>query len=78
MSKYGLQLRVNPSQQKKQPTNKPPLPPPKAFGLDDDGGGDDDVEGEISRQAIKNRALKEVKDSLIFHFFYFIICLTYL
>ncbi|KAH9699517.1 DUF2040 domain-containing protein [Citrus sinensis] len=62
MSKYGLQLRVNPSQQKKQPTNKPPLPPPKAFGLDDDGGGDDDVEGEISRQAIKNRALKEIEE----------------
>lgn len=62
MSKYGLQLRVNPSQQKKQPTNKPPRPPPKAFGLDDDGGGDDDVEGEISRQAIKNRALKEIEE----------------
>lgn len=62
MSKYGLQLRVNPSQQKKQPTNKPPLPPPKAFGLDDDGGGDGDVEEEISRQASKNRALKEIEE----------------
>lgn len=62
MSKYGLQLRANPSQQKKLPTKKPPLPPPKAFGLDDDGGGDDDVEEEISRQASKNRALKEIEE----------------
>lgn len=72
MSKYGLQLRANPSQQKKQPTKKPPLPPPRAFGLDDDGGGDDDVEEEISRQASKNRALKEVKETLMFLFCLFV------
>lgn len=57
MKKYGLQLRVQPSQQKKQPT-KPQLPPPLGFGQDDD---DDDVEREISRHASKNKSLREVK-----------------
>ena len=55
MKNYGLQLRVPPSQQKKQPA-KPPLPPPLGFRDDDD----DDVEREISRQASKNKALREV------------------
>ncbi|XP_038877232.1 nuclear speckle splicing regulatory protein 1-like [Benincasa hispida] len=56
MSKYGLQLRVKPSQQK-QPT-RPPLPAPLGFQDDDD----DDVEREISRQASKNKALKDIED----------------
>lgn len=54
MSKYGLQLRVKPSQQK-QP-KRPPLPAPLGFQDDDD----DNVEREISRQASKNKALKDV------------------
>ncbi|KAH7561296.1 hypothetical protein JRO89_XS10G0207700 [Xanthoceras sorbifolium] len=58
MKKYGLQLRVPPSQQKKQPT-KPPLPPPLGFRDDDD---DDDVEREISRHARKNKALREIEE----------------
>ncbi|KAG8488635.1 hypothetical protein CXB51_016580 [Gossypium anomalum] len=57
MKKYGLQLRVPPSQQKK-PATRPPLPPPRGFQED----GDDDVEKEISRQASKNKALKEVEE----------------
>ncbi|OMO83179.1 hypothetical protein COLO4_22657 [Corchorus olitorius] len=57
MKKYGLQLRVPPSQQKK-PAARPPLPPPAGFRDDDD----DDVEREISRQASKNKALKEVEE----------------
>ncbi|XP_023520694.1 nuclear speckle splicing regulatory protein 1-like [Cucurbita pepo subsp. pepo] len=56
MSKYGLQLRVKPSQQK-QPT-RPPLPAPLGFQDDDD----DDVEREISRQASKNKALKDIEE----------------
>ncbi|XVF19649.1 hypothetical protein REPUB_Repub11eG0129000 [Reevesia pubescens] len=55
--KYGLQLRVPPSQQKK-PATRPPLPPPLGFRDDDDN----DVEREISRQASKNKALKEVDE----------------
>ncbi|KAJ0020294.1 hypothetical protein Pint_31775 [Pistacia integerrima] len=58
MKKYGLQLRVQPSQQKKQPT-KPPLPPPLGFSQDDD---DDDVEREISRHASKNKSLREIEE----------------
>lgn len=57
MSKYGLQLRVKPSQQK-QPT-RPPLRAPLGFQEDDD----DDVEREISRQASKNKALKDVSQN---------------
>ncbi|KAI4304762.1 hypothetical protein MLD38_040233 [Melastoma candidum] len=56
--KYGLQIRVPPSQQKKQPT-RPPLPPPPAFRAAADE--DDDVEMEISRQSAKNRALREIE-----------------
>lgn len=56
-SGYGLQLRVPPSQQKKQPT-RPPLP--KALGFGD--GDDDDVEKEISRHASKNKALKDIEE----------------
>ncbi|KAF3614884.1 hypothetical protein FXO38_35425 [Capsicum annuum] len=54
-SGYGLQLRVPPSQQKKQPV-RPPLP--KALGFGD--GDDDDVEKEISRHASKNKALRDI------------------
>lgn len=53
--KYGLQLRVPPSQQKKQPT-RPPLPTPLGFDDDDD----DSVERDILRQASKNKSLKDV------------------
>lgn len=56
-SGYGLQLRVPPSQQKKQPA-RPPLP--KALGFGD--GDDDDVEKEISRHASKNKALKDIEE----------------
>ncbi|KAM3251496.1 ubiquitin-like-conjugating enzyme ATG10 isoform X1 [Capsicum annuum] len=56
-SGYGLQLRVPPSQQKKQPV-RPPLP--KALGFGD--GDDDDVEKEISRHASKNKALRDIEE----------------
>ncbi|CAH9067823.1 unnamed protein product [Cuscuta europaea] len=56
-SGYGLQLRVPPSQKKKQPT-RPPLPTALGFG----DGNDDDVEKEISRQASKNKALKDIEE----------------
>ncbi|KAJ8552029.1 hypothetical protein K7X08_028472 [Anisodus acutangulus] len=55
-SGYGLQLRVPPSQQKKQPA-RPALPTTLGFGDDDD-----DVEKEISRHASKNKALKEIEE----------------
>lgn len=55
--KYGLQLRVKPSQQKKLPP-KPPLSKPIGFRDDDDD--DDGVEREISRQAYKNKSLRDV------------------
>ncbi|GMP88332.1 hypothetical protein CsSME_00040363 [Camellia sinensis var. sinensis] len=57
MKKYGLQLRVPPSQQKKHPA-RPPLPPPLGFRDDDE----DDIEKEISRQASKNKALKDIEE----------------
>lgn len=55
MKKYGLQLRVPPSQQKKLPT-RPPVPTPLGFQGDDE----DDVEREIARQATKNKAHRDV------------------
>ncbi|KAI7755208.1 hypothetical protein M8C21_025655 [Ambrosia artemisiifolia] len=55
--KYGLNLRAPSSQQKKQHA-KPPRPSTLGFGYDDD----DDIEGEISRQASKNKALKDVEE----------------
>ncbi|XP_022869555.1 nuclear speckle splicing regulatory protein 1-like [Olea europaea var. sylvestris] len=55
--KYGLQLRVPPSQQKKQPT-RPPLPTPLGFDDDDD----DSVERDILRQASKNKSLKDIEE----------------
>ncbi|KAK9069051.1 hypothetical protein SSX86_013167 [Deinandra increscens subsp. villosa] len=55
--KYGLNLRAPSSQQKKQPT-RPPRPSALGFGDDDD----DDIEREISRQASKNKALKDVEE----------------
>ena len=57
---YGLNLRL-PSQQKKkqqQQSSKPPRPP--AFGFND--GDDDDVESDISRQASKNKSLKDIEE----------------
>lgn len=56
MKKYGLQLRVQPSQKKQ--AARPPLPPPLGFRDDDDD--DDNIEMEISRHAIKNKSLKDV------------------
>ncbi|XP_071689910.1 uncharacterized protein [Rutidosis leptorrhynchoides] len=55
--KYGLNLRGPSSQQKKQPAK---LPRPSALGFGDDD--DDDIEMEISRQASKNKALKDVEE----------------
>lgn len=55
--KYGLNLRVQSSQQKKQPA-RPPRPSALGFGDDDE----DDIEREISRQASKNKALKDVEE----------------
>ncbi|KAL7247165.1 hypothetical protein ACSBR2_002141 [Camellia fascicularis] len=57
MKKYGLQLRVQTSQQKKQPA-RPPLPPPLGSRDEDE----DDVKKEISRQASKNKALKDIEE----------------
>ncbi|KAF7119472.1 hypothetical protein RHSIM_Rhsim13G0195300 [Rhododendron simsii] len=57
MKKYGLQLRAQSSQRKKQP-GRPPLPTPLGFHDQDD----DDVEREISRQASKNKALKDIEE----------------
>ncbi|KAM7509110.1 hypothetical protein LguiA_019563 [Lonicera macranthoides] len=57
MSKYGLQLRVKPTQQKKAPP-KPALPTPRGFQDDDE----DDVEREISRHASKKKALKDIEE----------------
>ncbi|XP_057483393.1 uncharacterized protein LOC130770105 [Actinidia eriantha] len=56
MKKYGLQLR-QPSQQKRQP-GRPPIPNPLGFRDEDE----DDVEREISRQASKNKALKDIEE----------------
>lgn len=57
--KYGLQLRVKPSQQKKLP---PRPPPPKSLGFRDDDDDDNGVEAEISRQAYKNKSLRDVEE----------------
>ncbi|XP_042521229.1 nuclear speckle splicing regulatory protein 1-like [Macadamia integrifolia] len=56
MKKYGLQLRVPPSQQKRQPI-RPTIPPP---GFHDDD--EDDVEKEIARHAAKNKSLKDIEE----------------
>lgn len=55
--KYGLQLRVQSSQQK-NPPSRPPLPPSLGFRDEDE----DDIEREISRQASKNKALKDIEE----------------
>lgn len=60
MQKYGLQLRVKPQQAKKPP--RAPLPAPVGFHDDDD---EDNVEKEISRQATKNKSLKDVSELCI-------------
>ncbi|KAB1228331.1 Nuclear speckle splicing regulatory protein 1 [Morella rubra] len=54
---YGLNLRLS-APQKKQQSSKPPRPPP--FGFNDDD--DDDVERDISRQASKNKSLKDIEE----------------
>lgn len=74
MKKYGLQLRAPSSQQKKQP-GRPPFPTPLGFHDEDE----DDVEREISRQASKNKALKDVSSAKIDINFttYFILCCLY-
>uniref|UniRef100_A0A2P2IQR6 Nuclear speckle splicing regulatory protein 1 N-terminal domain-containing protein n=1 Tax=Rhizophora mucronata TaxID=61149 RepID=A0A2P2IQR6_RHIMU len=58
MKKYGLQLRVQPSQQKKLPPRPPLWAPPRGFGEDDE----DDVEKEILRQASKNKSLQNIEE----------------
>lgn len=80
---YGLNLRLS-AQQKKQQSSKPPRPPP--FGFNDED--EDDVEREISRQASKNKSLKDVSKghcrkiclSVGFNFFFisFLMGLNYL
>ncbi|KDP35472.1 hypothetical protein JCGZ_10865 [Jatropha curcas] len=57
MQKYGLQLRVQPQQNKKLP--RPPLPVSLGFRNDDD---EDNVEKEITRQATKNKSLKDIEE----------------
>ena len=66
--KYGLQLRVPKSQPKQ---TRPLIPKPLAFNDDDD----DDVEREISRQAAKNKSLKDVSFPFLV-FFVFVFGLT--
>lgn len=61
MKKYGLQIR-DPSK-KKQSSARPPLRPASIFGEDEDH----DVEKEISRQASKTKALKEVRLLFLSH-----------
>ncbi|KAI3872787.1 hypothetical protein MKX03_018990 [Papaver bracteatum] len=56
MKKYGLQLRVPPSQQKKQAT-KPPLHP---LIFSDDI--DEDIGGDIARQAANKKVLRDVEE----------------
>ncbi|KAJ8750178.1 hypothetical protein K2173_014093 [Erythroxylum novogranatense] len=58
MKKYGLQLRVQPSHQKKLPPRAPLSAKPPGFRDDDD----DDVETEILRQASKNKSLKDIEE----------------
>lgn len=59
MKKYGLQLRVPPSQSKK-PATRPPLRPPAGFREEDDD--ENDVEREILRQASKNKSHKDIEE----------------
>ena len=57
---YGLNLRL-PSQQKKlQQQQSTKLPRPPAFGFNNDD--EDDVESNISRQASKNKSLKDTEE----------------
>ena len=55
---YGLNLRLPSQQKKKQQQQSSKLPRPPAFGFNDD---DDDVESDISRQASKNKSLKDIE-----------------
>ncbi|KAF5470915.1 hypothetical protein F2P56_011402 [Juglans regia] len=55
---YGLNLRLSAQQKKKQQSSKPPRPPP--FGFNDED--EDNVEREISRQASKNKSLKDIEE----------------
>lgn len=67
MKKYGLQLRVPPSQQKKPP--RPPLPTANIFG-DDEEEAEVNVEKEILLQANKKKSLKDVSEILDQLFFF--------
>ncbi|KAF5744906.1 nuclear speckle splicing regulatory protein 1-like [Tripterygium wilfordii] len=58
MKGYGLQLRAKPSHQQKKQSGRPPLPTPLGFRDDDD----DNIESEISRQASKNKSLKDIEE----------------
>uniref|UniRef100_A0A7N2M0G9 Nuclear speckle splicing regulatory protein 1 N-terminal domain-containing protein n=1 Tax=Quercus lobata TaxID=97700 RepID=A0A7N2M0G9_QUELO len=55
---YGLNLRLPSQQKKKQQQQSSKQPRPPAFGFNDDD--DDDVESDISRQASKNKSLKDI------------------
>ena len=55
---YGLNLRLPSQQKKKQQQQSSKLPRPPAFGFNDD----DDVESDISRQASKNKSLKDIEE----------------
>ncbi|XP_059429937.1 uncharacterized protein LOC132163606 [Corylus avellana] len=55
---YGLNLRLSAQKKKQQQPSKPPRPPP--FGFNDED--EDDVEGDISRQASKNKSLKDIEE----------------
>jgi coiled-coil domain-containing protein 55 len=63
---YGLNLRLSGQKKKQQQPSKPPRPPP--FGFNDED--EDDVERDISRQASKNKSLKDVSQyPFVFDFF---------
>ncbi|VVB16496.1 unnamed protein product [Arabis nemorensis] len=58
MKKYGLKIRVR-SEKKNSSLARPPLPPtPSIFDEDEEN----DVDKEISRQALKTNALKEIEE----------------
>ncbi|GAB2285584.1 hypothetical protein Dimus_020030 [Dionaea muscipula] len=56
--KYGLQIRAPPSRQHTKLPTRPQLTKPLGFDDDDD----DDVESEISRQANKNKSLRDIEE----------------
>ena len=54
---YRLPSQQKKNQQQQQQSSKPPHPP--AFRFNDN---DDDVESDISRQASKNKSLKDIEE----------------